>query len=100
MKFIPLKYEQFLVVGDTTVNWKSIADIASLSERITNLKGIEIEKDSDELNLLCYTVADSLKRHDYNKEFFRKNYDIYSCQSRNVENRVDCKEKNKIYYVK
>jgi hypothetical protein len=100
LKFIPPEYEQFLVVGDTTVDWKSIADIASLSERIANLKDIEIKKDSDEFNLLCYTVADSLKRHDYNKELFRKNPDIYSCQSQNVENQVDCKEKNKIYYVK
>lgn len=70
LKFVPPEYEQFLVVGDTTVNWKSIADIASLSERIANWKEIEIKKDSDEFNLLCYTVADSLKRHDYNKELF------------------------------
>ena len=88
LKFIPPEYKQFLVVGDTTVNWKSIADIASLSERIANWKEIEIKKDSDEFNLLCYTVADSLRRHDYNKELFSKNPDIYSCQPQNQGKRM------------
>ena len=77
LNFTPPDYEQFLVAGDHYADWKSIAEISSLAERIAKWKEFEIKKDSDEFNILCYTVAELLRNHNYNKSIFRENPDMY-----------------------
>uniref|UniRef100_UPI004056DEFE hypothetical protein n=1 Tax=Candidatus Electronema sp. TaxID=2698783 RepID=UPI004056DEFE len=94
LNFIPTDYDQLLITEDCDADWKSIADISSLAEKIAKWKELEIKKDSDEFNILCYTVAESLRNHDYNKNIFRKNPDMYS------KFQVTQKSEVKTYYVK
>ncbi|MGX9728621.1 MAG: hypothetical protein ACTFAK_15300 [Candidatus Electronema sp. VV] len=94
LNFIPTDYDHLLIAEDYDADWKSITDISSLAEKIAKWKELEIKKDSDEFNILCYTVAESLKNHDYNKNIFRKNPDMYPKSQVTQESEI------KTYYVK
>jgi len=61
LNYIPHEYEQYLVIDDSTVDWKAVPKLQELTDKIIEWKRIHLPKDSEEYNLFCFKTAQMLK---------------------------------------
>ena len=79
LKFIPPEYEQYLVIEDSTADWKNVPELQELADKIIQCKKLQLPKDSREYNLFCYRTAQMLMKHEAMKKgYYYENNTAYS----------------------
>lgn len=66
--YMPIEYEQEVLVGDSSLEWGTVGDIHQLADKINEWGHLKVQKGSKEYDLLCFRTIQMLYEHKNRKE--------------------------------